>query len=243
MELNIAILPLVKTHKFVSFSCFQTPSPMPIKIAIAEDNSFLLKAILEKLSFFDEIEVKFSASNGKDLMEKLQQDSNIHLILMDIEMPKMNGIDTLALVSQKYPQIKTIMLTVFDNDEHIFRAIQAGANGYFLKEVDPKTLYQGIVDTIEGGAAMTPSVGMKALKLLRNPPDFSEPVEDIKLTVREIEILEQTSKGLNYNQIGDNLFISPKTVRKHIENIYSKLQVHNKLEAVQKAVKNRIIER
>lgn len=215
---------------------------MSIKIAIAEDNSFLLKAILEKLSFFEEIEVKFSAYNGLELLEKLEKDSNVHLILMDIEMPKMNGIDTVAQVSHKYPQIKTIMLTVFDDDEHIFRAIQAGADGYFLKEVNAKTLHQGILDTMEGGAAMTPSVAMKALKFLRNPPDFSEPVEEIKLTAREIEILEQTSKGLNYNQIGENLFISPKTVRKHIENIYGKLQVHSKLEAVQKAVKNRIIE-
>ncbi|SFA78395.1 response regulator transcription factor [Algoriphagus aquimarinus] len=215
---------------------------MSIKIAIAEDNSFLLKAILEKLSFFEEIEVKFSAYNGLELLEKLEKDANVHLILMDIEMPKMNGIETVAQVSQRYPQIKTIMLTVFDDDEHIFKAIQAGANGYFLKEVDPKTLHQGIIDTLEGGAAMTPSVAMKALKLLRNPPDFSQPVEEIKLTTREIEILEQTSKGLNYNQIGENLFISPKTVRKHTENIYQKLQVHSKLEAVQKAVKNRIIE-
>ena len=215
---------------------------MSIKIAIAEDNSFLLKTILEKLSFFENIEVKFSAFNGLELLEKLEKDSNVHLILMDIEMPKMNGIEAVAQVSQKYPQIKTIMLTVFDDDEHIFKAIQAGASGYFLKEVDPKTLHQGILDTLEGGAAMTPSVAMKALKLLRNPPDFSQPVEEIKLTAREIEILEQTSKGLNYNQIGENLFISPKTVRKHTENIYQKLQVHSKLEAVQKAVKNRIIE-
>ena len=215
---------------------------MSIKIAIAEDNSFLLKNILEKLSFFEEIEVKFSAYNGVEFLEKLEKDSNVHLILMDIEMPKMNGIETVSHLSQKYPQIKTIMLTVFDDDENIFKAIQAGANGYFLKEVDPKSLHQGIIDTLDGGAAMTPSVAMKALKLLRNPPDFSQPVEEIKLTAREIEILEQTSKGLNYNQIGENLFISPKTVRKHTENIYQKLQVHSKLEAVQKAVKNRIIE-
>ena len=213
-----------------------------IRIAIAEDNNFLLKAILEKLSIFSDLEVKFWAFNGLELLEKLEKDSNVNLILMDIEMPKMNGIETVAKVSQKYPQIKTIMLTVFDDDENIFRAVQAGANGYFLKEVDPKTLYQGILDTLDGGAAMTPSVALKALKLLRNPPKFEEPVEEISLTSREIEILEQTSKGLTYNQIGENLFISPKTVRKHIENIYQKLQVHSKLEAVQKAVKNRIIE-
>lgn len=215
---------------------------MSIKLAIAEDNSFLLKAILEKTAIFSDIEIKILATNGIELLDKLEKNSNIHLILMDIEMPKMNGIEAVEKVAQKYPQIKVIMLTVFDNDEHIFKAIQAGAHGYFLKEVDPPTLHQGILDTLEGGAAMTPSIAMKALKLLRNPPNFEQPKEDVSLTSREIEILEQTSKGLNYNQIGENLFISPKTVRKHIENIYAKLQVHNKLEAVQKAVKNRIIE-
>lgn len=213
-----------------------------IKIAIAEDNNFLMKSILDKLSFFEELEVKITAFNGVELLEKLEKDSNIHMILMDIEMPKMNGIETVQKVSQKYPQIKVIMLTVFDDDESIFKAVQSGANGYFLKEVDPNTLFQGILDTLDGGAAMTPSVALKALKLLRNPSKFEEPVEEIFLTNREIEILEQISKGLNYNQIGENLFISPKTVRKHIENIYQKLQVHSKLEAVQKAIKNRIIE-
>lgn len=215
---------------------------MPIKLAIAEDNSFLLKAILDKLSLFPELEVKFHGYNGFELLEKLEKDPNVHLILMDIEMPKMNGIETVEKISQKYPQIKIIMLTVFDDDENIFRAIQAGANGYFLKEVDPPSLYQGVLDTLAGGAAMTPSVALKTLKLLRNPPQFDEVKEKISLTPREIEILEQTSKGLNYNQIEENLFISPKTVRKHLENIYQKLQVHSKLGAVQKAVKNRIIE-
>lgn len=215
---------------------------MSVKLAIAEDNSFLLKAILDKLALFSDLEVKFHAYNGQELMDKLEKDSNVHLILMDIEMPKMNGIETVELISQKYPQIKNIMLTVFDDDENIFRAIQAGANGYFLKEVDPPTLHQGILDTLDGGAAMTPSIAMKALKLLRNPPKFEETKEEINLTAREIEILEQTSKGLNYNQIGENLFISPKTVRKHLENIYGKLHVHNKMEAVNKAVRNRIIE-
>lgn len=215
---------------------------MSIKLAIAEDNSFLLKVILDKLSLYPELEVKFHGFNGLELLDKLDKDSNVHLILMDIEMPKMNGIEAVEKVAQKYPQIKVIMLTVFDNDEHIFKAIQAGAHGYFLKEVDPPTLHQGIIDTLEGGAAMTPSIAMKALKLLRNPPNFEEAKEEINLSAREIEILEQTAKGLKFHQIGENLFISPKTVRKHIENIYAKLQVHNKMEAVQKAVKNRIIE-
>lgn len=129
----------------------------------------------------------------------MANDSNVNLILMDIEMPKMNGIEGVEKVAYKYPQIKISMLTVFDNDESIFRAIQAEAHGYFLKEVDPPTLQQGILDTLEGGAAMTPSTAMKTLKLLRHPPNFEQLKEKIYLTAREIEILEQTSKGLNYN--------------------------------------------
>lgn len=216
---------------------------MNIKIAIVDDNNFLIRAIQEKLSFFGELQVKFTAVNGKDLLEKLESSHNIDLILMDIEMPKMNGVEATSAVKSKYPHIKIIMLTVFDNDENIFNSIKAGADGYLLKEVNPKDLHQGILETLNGGAAMNPSIALKTLKLLRNPVDFENraEVEDIKLSSREIEVLEQLSKGLNYNNIADNLFLSPSTVRKHIENIYTKLQVHNKLEAIQKAKSNNLI--
>ena len=157
-------------------------------------------------------------------------------------MPVLNGIETTLAVKQKYPQIKIIMLTVFDNDENIFNAIKAGADGYLLKDVNPHELFNGIVDTLNGGAAMNPSIALKTLKLLRNPVDFKDvSKEEINLTNREVEVLEQLSKGLSYKVIADNLFLSPSTVRKHIENIYSKLQVHSKLEAVQKARRNNLI--
>ena len=160
---------------------------------------------------------------------------------MDIEMPKMNGIEATELVKNKFPHIKIIMLTVFDNDENIFKAIKAGADGYFLKEVNPQELFNGIQDTLSGGAAMTPSIALKTLKLLREPMVFETENEEIILTNREIEVLEQLSKGLKYQIIAENLFLSVGTIRKHVENIYNKLQVHNKLEAVQKAKNNKII--
>lgn len=216
---------------------------MSIKIGIVDDNVFLIKAIEEKLSFFDDVSVKFKAFNGSETISKLNDNYNIDLILMDIEMPVLNGIETTELVKNKYPHIKIVMLTVFDNDENIFNAIKAGADGYLLKEINPKELYLGIKDTLNGGAAMNPSIALKTLKLLRNPSMIEHPQdkEDLQLTPREIDVLEQLSKGLNYNKIAENLFVSPSTVRKHIENIYKKLQVHNKLEAVQKAKKNNLI--
>lgn len=216
---------------------------MTVKVGITDDNSFLIKAIKEKLSFFEDIKVSFTAVNGDELLMKLEENHNLDLILMDIEMPVKNGIEATEIVKQKYPHIKIIMLTVFDDDENIFNAIKAGADGYLLKEVNPKDLYDGIKDTLSGGAAMTPSIALKTLKLLRNPNSLgnTEEKENILLTNREVEVLEQLSKGLSYNAIADNLILSTGTIRKHIENIYRKLQVHNKLEAVEKAKKNNLI--
>ncbi|MFK7782031.1 response regulator [Psychroserpens sp.] len=216
---------------------------MSIKIAIVDDNTFLINTVKEKLSFFEEFNIKFSAMNGSDLLSQIEDNHNLDLILMDIEMPVLNGIEATEIVKQKYPHIKIIMLTVFDNDENIFNAIKAGADGYLLKEINAKDLHDGIIDTLNGGAAMNPSIALKTLKLLRNPMciENEKDKEIIKLTKRETEVLEHLSKGLNYVQIADNLILSTGTVRKHIENIYRKLQVHNKLEAVQKAKKNNLI--
>lgn len=216
---------------------------MSVKIAIVDDNTFLISTVKEKLSFFEDFNLKFTAMNGSDLLIQLEGNHNLDLILMDIEMPVLNGIETTEVVKNKYPHIKIIMLTTFDNDEHIFNAIKAGADGYLLKEINAKDLHDGIIDTLNGGAAMNPSIALKTLKLLRNPLSIENDrdKEDIKLSKRETEVLEHLSKGLNYVQIADNLILSTGTVRKHIENIYRKLQVHNKLEAVQKAKRNNLI--
>ncbi|WP_418639086.1 response regulator [Winogradskyella sp.] len=216
---------------------------MKIKIAIVDDNTFLVKAVEEKLSFFEDVNVKFTAMNGLDVLDQLESNHNLNLILMDIEMPEMNGIEATEKIKQKYPHIKIIMLTVFDNDENIFNAIKAGADGYLLKEINAGDLHSGILETLNGGAAMNPSIALKTLKLLRNPfvAQDKKDLQDIKLTEREIDVLEQLSKGLSYNAIANNLMLSTGTIRKHIEHIYRKLQVHNKLEAVQKARRNNLI--
>ena len=213
-----------------------------IKLALVDDNVFLLKAVAEKLSFFEDLSCKFTANHGADLLLKLEKNHNVDLILMDIEMPKMNGIEATEIVKQKYPHIKIIMLTVFDNDENIFKSIKAGADGYLLKEVNPQDLHQGILETLNGGATMTPSIALKTLKLFRNPIEFgSTTSEEFNLSTREIEVLEQLSKGLKYQNIAENLILSVGTIRKHVENIYKKLQVHNKIEAIQKAKNQNLI--
>ena len=212
-----------------------------IKIAIAEDNSFLLQSIKDKLSIIDGPLIKITAENGEVLLNKLASYNQVDLILMDIQMPVMDGIKATEIIKTKYPHIKIVMLTVFDDDDHIFRAIQVGADGYLLKETGPEDLEKGLEEILEGGAPMTPIIASRALQLLRNPPLLGMQKEENPLSKRETEVLEHLSKGLNYQEIAVNLIISPATVRKHIENIYRKLQVRNKLEAVQKADKNKWI--
>ena len=217
-----------------------------IRIAVAEDNAFLAKSIQEKLALFPgELKFKFHAFNGKLFLEKLAEDTTVDVVLMDIQMPEMDGIETTRIISERYPQIKVIMLTVLDDEESIFQAILAGANGYLLKDENPRVLLQSVLSIVEGGAPMSSGIASKALRLLRNPlkpaeekPDTPKP----ELSPREIDVLNQLSKGMDYKQIAENLIISPSTVRKHIENIYSKLQAHNKIEAVKIAQKHRIID-
>ncbi|WP_295182367.1 response regulator transcription factor [uncultured Christiangramia sp.] len=216
---------------------------MKIRIAILDDNRFLLKALEEKVSLFNDLEHRISLVSGEVLLQKLQENLNVDLVLMDIEMPGLNGIDTTMLVKQKFPHIKIIMLTVFDNDEYIFNAIKAGADGYFLKDTNPEDLHRGIINTMNGGAGMTPSIAKKTLKLLRNPEAVTQLAyqEEISLSSREIEVLEYLCTGLSHTLIAERLFLSPNTVRKHIENIYKKLQVHSKIEAVEKARRHNLI--
>lgn len=215
-----------------------------IKVSIAEDNSLLAKSIQEKIGFFnDQLRFKYRAINGQDLLRRLEEDSNVDVILMDIQMPEMNGIEATGIITQRYPHIKIIMLTVLDDENHIFQAIQAGANGYILKDEPPQKLLNGILEILQGGAPMSAGIALKALRMLRNPLEKTEDAitEAIELSLRETEVLQHLSKGFDYKQIAENLHISPSTVRKHIENIYQKLQVHNKVEAIQKAQKQRLI--
>ncbi|WP_396179729.1 response regulator [Flavobacterium sp.] len=214
-----------------------------IKILLVEDNLFLQKALEEKLSFFPDVIIKDTAQNGEEAIVILEKNHVFDLILMDIEMPKMNGIKATEIIKSKYPQIKIVMITVYDNDDNIFNAIKAGADGYLLKETQAEKIYEAIGETLSGGAAMSPSIAMKTLKLLKNPGVFEDPeaAEGIELSVREIEVLEQLSKGLKNKDIADNLFISFSTVKKHIENIYKKLQAHNRIELIQKARNNKLI--
>jgi DNA-binding NarL/FixJ family response regulator len=212
---------------------------MPVAISIAEDNRFALRSCLDKLAGAPDLKVVFKAGNGQDLIDGLASHPT-DVVLMDIEMPVLNGVDATRELKKLHPQIKVIMLTTFDDDERIFQAIMAGASGYLLKEETAEVLIDAIHDSLNGGAAMSASIALKVLGIVRrsNAPQPA-PVEDFGLTGREMELLEHLKAGLTYERIASNLYISVGTVRKHIENIYRKLRVSNKVEAVQKAFGSR----
>lgn len=213
----------------------------PISIAIAEDQPLALQSILKKLGNSPILQIVFTAINGLDLLEKLQEQA-VEVILMDIEMPMMDGIAATHGLKESYPDIKVLILTTFDDDDKIFNAILAGASGYLLKDESPETISKSIVDIHHGGAAMSPGIALKTLNHIKY--HSSSPMERISpsaaiLSAREMEILTALKDGLAYKQIAEGLFISEGTVRKHIEHIYRKLQVNNKVSAVNIARANK----
>ena len=212
-----------------------------IRIGLIEDNVFLAKSIRDALDLDEDFVLKFWAKNGQEALDKLEQDKMVEVLIMDIQMPIMSGIEATKIISQLYPHIKILVSTVFDDDDNLFKAIQAGAQGYLLKDETYDVLKQSILDMLDGGGPMSAGIASRALKLLRYANLASAPKENFELTKRETEILEQLCTGLNYQHIADNLVISPKTVRKHIENVYNKLNVHSKIEAVNVARRNRLI--
>ena len=228
---------------------------MPVRIALVEDNPLLLQTLSRNLSLFDEVQVVFTAGDGQEAV-RLTGLHQPDVILMDIDMPRMNGIEATRQIREQHPAVRVLILTVFDYDDKIFAAIRAGASGYLLKEERTDQIVNAIEAVVSGGAPMSPLIAYKTLALLRQPltaPAKAIPVAlsvtvslaatakpapspaTFALTKREIDILEQLTNGLSPTEIGNKLFISLSTVRKHVENIYDKLYVHTKLEAIRLA--------
>lgn len=214
-----------------------------IRLALVEDNVAALRALKDKLYDYPDLCILYEACNGEEILSRLAEDASIDLILMDIEMPGMDGIAATQLIKNKYPKIKIIMVTIHDHDESIFNAIRAGADSYILKETKAEKIYETINDTLNGGAVMSPSIALKALQALKRS-NLSIPVKasnSPELTDREIGVLEYLSAGLTNKRIAEALFISSFTVKRHIENIYRKLQVQNRVELVDKAKREGLI--
>ncbi len=215
-----------------------------IRIAIVDDKQPNRVSLSERLSAVHAYELVFMAVNGDDFLDKMktsQPSARPQIVLMDIDMPVMDGIETVKRSSQLYPDVKFLMVTIFDDDEKIFEAIKAGASGYLLKDETGLAISEAIKEVLEfGGAPMSPRIARKAMNLLMNasiPAEKTAEADNYELTSREMDILKLMVDGCDYKQVADKLFISPHTVRKHIANIYDKLHVCSKVDAVKIAIK------
>jgi RNA polymerase sigma factor (sigma-70 family) len=220
-------------------------------IAIVDDKPYLRNSLKEKLaSIENEVTVIMEAGDGTDFIKLMKTASpQPDVVLMDIEMHELNGIETIQRAAPLYPAVKFIMLTVFDDDERIFNAIKAGAHGYLLKEATAQQIIDAIYQVYEDdGAPMSPGIARKAWKWLNalSLQPEKEKAAALKnklepLSEREKEILKCSMEGKEYAQIAELLFLSKHTVRQHMKNIYSKLHVSSKIEALQISLKNKWI--
>jgi DNA-binding NarL/FixJ family response regulator len=218
---------------------------MNYRIAVTEDNSINRNVFLQKAKEMPDTKLVFVAVEGNDCLEQLKglPHNNLpQVIFMDLEMPKMDGIETIHIAKSLYPNIHFIVLTVFDDDDKIFEAIKAGASGYLLKHEPANVLYEALINVIEtGGAPMSPAIARKTLKLLSGANTQTSNANAFPefITEREKEILKHTINGWDAKRISSELNVSVLTVRKHIANIYEKLHVSSKAQIISLAHKNK----
>ena len=204
-----------------------------IKLAIVEDNTALRQSLEQLFNRTSNMKCVASLNNLLNVVSEFQKNQP-DIVLMDIGLPSINGIEGVRTVKSNFENIQVIMFTVFEDDEKIFEAIRSGASGYLLKKTPPEEILEAINELYEGGAPMSPSIARKVIQAFQVKP--SSVLEDYQLTSREKEILYALVDGLSYKKIAEKYFVSIHTVRSHISSIYEKLHVNSKSQAVAKVL-------
>jgi DNA-binding NarL/FixJ family response regulator len=203
---------------------------MKCKIVIYDDNNDLRKSLKLLLEAEGSFEVIGDYEHCMDVVKNTTAQKP-DVIVMDIDMPRMSGVQGVALVKKEFPEVEVIMHTVFDDNDYIFDALKAGASGYILKNESNENVIQSIKELLVGGAPMSPSIARKLVNFHQQKSRFDP---SVVLSPRELEIIQELSKGLSYKMVAAKLFISIETVRSHCKKIYEKLHVHSLAEALHK---------
>jgi DNA-binding NarL/FixJ family response regulator len=209
------------------------------RITIFDDNDNRREGLELLINMTDDMTCAGAFNDCSNVLKDIES-SKPDVVLMDIDMPKVNGIEGVKIIRKKYPELKILMQTVFEDDDKIFDSICAGADGYILKKAQPHELMKAIAEVLEGGAPMTPTIARQVIRLV-NKQNRKHSDIDFNLTPREHEILSLLVQGLSYKMIGERCNISMPTVNSHIQNIYEKLHVNSGTEAVAKALEQNII--
>lgn len=204
-----------------------------IPVAIVEDNNDIRQALADIIELADGYELACTCNNGEDALIKLPI-FQPHIVLMDINLGGVNGIEVVRELKTAFPDMLFMMCTIYEEDDKIFDALNAGASGYIIKKTTPAKLLDAIKELNEGGAPMSSQIARKIVSTFQSKPLAVANNSLDNLSKRELEILEMLATGLVYKEISAKLFISSETVRKHVYNVYHKLHVNNRVEAVNK---------
>ncbi|MEI7582622.1 response regulator transcription factor [Runella sp.] len=206
-----------------------------IRVVIVDDNDDFREGLFHFLNFSTGFEVVGCFANPIDIVENITR-TQPDVILMDIDMPRITGIEAVKLLKAHFKRLHILMLTVFEDEDRVFKAMQAGAIGYLLKKTPPQKVLEAIQEVMDGGAPMSPLIARKVVQFFSKtaPADYN-------LTPKELEVLRWLVEGLSYKLIAVELKLSIDTVRTHLKNIYDKLHVKSNTEAVVKAVRDRIV--
>ncbi len=203
------------------------------RIVLVEDDPIIREAFTALINQSADYSVEKAYSNAEEAIKNISND-NSDIYLMDIELPGMNGIEAISKIKVINPKIRVVVVTVYENDDLVFKALCEGASGYLTKNIPPQKLIDSLKELEGGGAPMTTNIArMVVSSFHRN--------RQSPLSARELEVLELLASGKSYSSIADQLFVDKETIRSHIKNIYLKLEVHSKAEAIEKARKNKFI--
>jgi len=211
-----------------------------IRVTIFEDNKHLRETFTLLLNSAEGFSCSGAFPNCKDMLQSITANP-CDVVLMDIEMPGMNGIEATQLIKKHFPGVLVLIQTVFFEDEYIFDAICAGASGYILKTTTPEDYLEAIRNVQSGGSPMTPGIARRVLELFKTNLRPQPANNDYNLTTQEKKVLQLLVEGKSFKMIAAELYVAFDTVKAHIRNIYAKLHVHSGTEAVSKAIKNRIV--
>ncbi|GAB5410867.1 MAG: response regulator transcription factor [Balneolaceae bacterium] len=206
-------------------------------IWIVEDDLFFKESLEYLIEGAPDMELGLSVSSVEETRRIGSNITTPDIILHDIGLPGISGLEAIGLHKERFPEVLIIMLTIFEDDERIFKAIKNGADGYLLKRTEGEKIIEGIRDALKGGAPMSPGIAKKVMEMLAH----GGPKKETNLTRRELEVLELLVNGYTMDMVSAKLEISSGTVDSHIKHIYKKLQVHNRAEVVSKAIKDRLI--
>ncbi|TAE33406.1 MAG: DNA-binding response regulator [Candidatus Kapaibacterium sp.] len=225
------------TSVSLSLNSFQGKSVDTISIAVVEDREQYRALMQRFVTSKADLQCLGIYASAEEALEQIPSQYTPDIILMDIDLPGISGTEAVRILRQIAPTVEIVMLTIFEDNENVFEALRSGATGYILKTSDAQEVYEAIITLKNGGSPMSDGIARKVVQFFHKVPQKSplpEAGQEYNLTNREQEILHLLVKGYRYKEIADKIFLSPETIRKHIHNIYKKMEVHTRIDAINK---------